>query len=275
LPSNPRPAREGRGRDARRPRTDPRIAARRIEVKRTEGRKRLRRLLVGMAALAAIAAAGLSTRTPLLDVDHVRITGAERVPADELAAIANDAGVARGEPLVQVDSGDVEDALEALPGIASADVQRRWPGTVAIHVVERAPVASITTPGGVAVVAADGVVLDVLPAAPVWAVALDGVSVDPEPGARVDAPELLEVAAALPPALAAEVVAVATAGPELQLRLRDPEGAVARLGDVDELDDKLVAVATALDQIELACLLTIDARVPSAPAVTRVPGCGS
>jgi hypothetical protein len=51
-------------------------------------------------------------------------------------------------------------------------------------------------------------------------------------------------------------------------------GGVARLGPTTALGSKLVAVATVLGQVDLSCLATIDARVPSAPVVTRQPGCG-
>jgi len=45
-----------------------------------------------------------------------------------------------------------------VPAVATAVVSRSWPHTITVTVVERAPVASATTPGGVQLVDAAGVV---------------------------------------------------------------------------------------------------------------------
>ena len=61
------------------PPIDPRLRARRIEVRRVEGRRRLQRL-VDMGLLAMVVAAFLGALwTPLLDVDEVRVEGAGAV----------------------------------------------------------------------------------------------------------------------------------------------------------------------------------------------------
>lgn len=255
------------------PRTDPRILARRIAVRRSEGRRRLRRLLWFGAGLAAVAAAVGATRTPLLDVDHVEVTGARRIGIDEVLGAATVAGAELGAPLTDVDEGAVERALEALPPIADASVHRSWPGTIDVEIVERTPVAAYTEDGATAVLAADGVVIEVVAAPPAGLPVLAGTDVDLEPGAVVDAPDLLAVAAALPPQVAGSVTAVAADGDEVELVLGD--GGVARLGPAVEIGAKLVAVATVLEQVDLDCLATVDVRVPSAPAVTRTPGCSS
>jgi cell division protein FtsQ len=269
----PRPARPPR---PDRPAADPRILARRVEVLRSEGRRRLRRLLWGLGALALVGAAAASTQTALLDVDHVRVDGAARVPIAEVLDAAAGAGAATGAALVDVDEGDVARAVESLPGVADATVRRDWPGTVELTVVERVPVAAVTGAGGAAVVAADGVVVDTVAAAPAGLPVLATAAERLERGAVVDAPDLLAVAAALPPELAGRVAAVAPGGAgagEVELRLVD--GGVARLGPPADLGPKLVAVATVLDQVDLACLATLDVRVPSAPAVTRSAACAA
>jgi hypothetical protein len=102
---------------------------------------------------------------------------------------------------------------------------------------------------------------------------LAGAEVDLEPGAVADAPELLAVAAALPTAVAAAVATVAAVDGEVELVLA--EGGIARLGQAVEIGAKLVAVATVLEQVDRTCLAIVDVRVPSAPAVTRTPGCSS
>lgn len=265
----------GDARSMRQRGTDPRIQARRIAVRRSEGRRRLRRLLWVGVVLTVVAAAAGSTRTALLDVDHVRVEGARLVGVDDVLEAAAAAGAGRGDPLADLDLGAVERAVASLPAVAEVRVERRWPGTVVLAVVERQPVASVAAgEGATAVVAADGVVVDVLDAAPSGLPVLEVAGGTLEPGRVLDAPALLAVAAAMPAEVAAAVAAVAPADDgAVELRLAD--GGRARLGPPEELGAKLVAVATVLEQVELACLAVLDVRVPSAPAVTRRPGCPS
>lgn len=267
-PARPQPTRRPKPEPAVRP--DPRIAARRIAVKRDAGRRRLRRLAVVGAVAAVVAAAVLATRSPLLDVDRVEVRGAERIAVGDVREVAATAGAAPGEPLTSVDEAAVERALEALPDVAAAEVRRDWPGTVAVEVTERLPIAAVAAGNRTAVVAADGVVVEVVATPPSTLPLLEGADADAEPGAVVDEDDLLDVAAALPPALAGRVESIAKAGKDVELHLAD--GHVARLGPTDGLPDKLVAVLTVLDQVDLPCGATIDVRVPSAPAVTD--GCG-
>jgi cell division protein FtsQ len=254
---------------------DPRILARRIAVRRDEGRKRLRRLVWFLGAVVVVAAAAGATRTRLLDVDRVEISGTARVPGSVIRGAAAEGGATLGAALVDLDTAGVERAIEALPGVADARVSRHWPGTIEVTVIERVPVAAVAAGDRTAVVAADGVVTAVIPSLPATIPTLEVAEVDAQPGAVVDEPDLLAVAAALPEAAAARVAAVAP-GPEpgeVLLALRD--GGVVRLGPAADLGDKLVAVVTVLEQVDLTCLATLDVRVPSAPAVTRDPGCAS
>ena len=254
-----------------RTRPDPRILARRIAVRRDEGRKRLRRLVACAAGLGAIGLGAAATRTHLLDVDEVTVDGAERVPLDAVLDAVTAAGAELGTPLVDIDEGAVTAAVEQLPAVAAADVDRRWPGGLVVRITERIPVAVVPAASGVALVAADGVVVDVLSSPPADLPLLSGLPDDLEPGAVVDAPDLLAVAAALPPGITASVADIVASDDGVELRLGD--GGTARLGPPAELGPKLVAVATVLEQVDLTCLAVLDVRVPSAPAITKVPGC--
>jgi hypothetical protein len=51
------------------------------------------------------------------------------------------------------------------------------------------------------------------------------------------------------------------------------EGGEIRFGSTDELDLKITAVKTVLADVELACLETLDIRVPGSPALTRNQRC--
>jgi hypothetical protein len=106
-------------------------------------------------------------------------------------------------------------------------------------------------------------------------VALDGVAAPASAGERVDAPDLLTVAALLPEEVREHVAAVGAGASDGEVDLRLVGGGIARLGPTAGLGSKLVAVATVLEQVDLTCLATIDARVPSAPSVTRAAGCSS
>ena len=141
---------------------DPRFRERLIEVRRVEGRRRLRVLLI-LAGFLAVALLGWGfTRSPLLDVDHVHVTGTvHTAPAD----IATASGVHTGMAMFDVDIGDAAARVRAVPWILRVHVERQWPSTVSITVVERAPVAAVPAKAGVAVVDRTGRVLAIGPTA--------------------------------------------------------------------------------------------------------------
>jgi cell division protein FtsQ len=258
------------------PGIDPRMSARRQAVRLEEDRRRIRRALwlvgvVGVAVLVAVA-----TRTPLLDVDQVEVAGAERITTADVDAVLAGAGLHAGDPLLEVDLGQARLALEALPGVVEADVQRRWPGTIVVDLVERTPVAAVAVAGGTALVGADGIVVAV--ADPASLAGLTGVvpvagPADLAAGDRYDAAGLLAVAAAVPDVLRPLIAGIGPGEGEGAVELALVDGGVIRLGAADQLATKLVAAATVLTQVDTACLATVDVRVPSAPAVTREPGC--
>jgi cell division protein FtsQ len=256
--------------DARRPpriAVDPRISARRVAVRRAEGQRRLRRLAwIGGAAAVLLAGLGV-TRTPVLDLDHVEVAGTDDpAVADALAA----AGIRPGRALVDLDLAAGRAAVEALPWVAGVEVRRRWPGTVEVDVTVRPPVASVPVTGGTALVAADGVVVAVVPS-PSPLVVVEG---PPTLGAgdRVEDRDLLAVAAALPEAVRAQVAAVGRGDAGVELRLA--AGGAVRLGDAEDLEGKLGAAATVLSQVDLSCVAVIDVRVPAVSTVTRQgPSC--
>jgi len=251
-----------------RPPIDPRIRQRRIAVRREEGRRRLR-LLVGIGSVTALLVGGWgATRSPLLDVDGIAVQGASHTSRDELAAAS---GIRFGQPMVDVDERGAVRALTALPWVRTASVERRWPDSVVIVVVERDPVAAAPAPGGWALVDATGQVLALVPSAPSNLLALDGIPPAGPPGSALAGPaaDLLAVAAAVPPDLRARISAV-QAGPEggVELRLQ-PEGTV-RLGPAQQLEEKFRAARTVLGQVDTEALATLDVRIPESPILTRL-----
>lgn len=252
------------------PPIDPRIRERRVAVRREEGRRRLR-VVVGTAILAAIVGAAVAiTRSPLLDLDRVEISGATHTSA---ADIARAGSLRTGTLLVDLDPDASARAIRTLPWVADAEVVRRWPGSVVVTVVERAPAAAVAIDGGWALVAVDGHVLSHQPEQPSGVLVVAGVAAPGAPG-TVLPPEsraAVEVAAALAPAVRDRVAVIeATPAGEVDLLLAAPKARV-RLGTTDRLDAKLLAVETVLTKVSTVRLTTIDVRAPETPVLTRDP----
>lgn len=245
---------------------DPRIRQRRIDVRREEGRRRLR-FLVGTVAVLFVAGAGAAaTRSPLLDIDHVHVTGA--VHTSDAAAVR--AGrVDRGRLMIEVDTGSAARRIERLRWVASARVTREWPSTVRVEIVERTAVAAIAIADGAwAPVDRHGRVLDVMPERPALP-ALAGIpplAADAVTAPRASRPTL-SVIAAMPRGLAQHVAFAAATPGGLELTLHG--GGVVRLGTATEVPAKLAAAAALFERVDPGGVATVDVRVPDAPVLTR------
>jgi cell division protein FtsQ len=256
---------------ARPPAIDPRLRARRIEVQRDVGRRRLQRLVdVGLLAVVA-AGFAVALRSPLLDVDAVEVQGAERTGA---ATVMEQAGLATGDQLMDVDLRAAGERVAALPWVDEVQLHRGLDGTVSVAVTERIPVALVGTGDGAVLVDAEGRALargSQLPdvAAEVVRFDLPGVAV--APGDRLPA----ETSDAL--ALAARLAATPGLGMELLLddevvgRLES--GIEVRFGAATRVDAKVRSLRTVLDQVDLTCAAVIDVRAPGSPVLTREEGC--
>ena len=251
---------------------DPRIRARRIEVQRTEGRRRLQRLAIAGSAVAFVASLLWLTTTPLLDVDSIRVDGANHTgEAAVLAAI----DIHRGDALLTTDISGASARLTRLPWVATAKVRRSWPGTVAITVVERTPVAAIAARrGGWVLVDAGGRQLATTTEPALELVRVAGRALAPAPGVLAGPAYdgALELAATIPKSLHSVVQSVwPKPDGSLSAIVVLPGGATAtaRLGTATQLESKLVALASVLERADLANVHVIDLRVPGAPALTR------
>jgi cell division protein FtsQ len=247
---------------------DPRIRQRRIEVRREEGRRRLRIFLVLGGAVALAASGWLVTRSPLLDVDRVEVRGARHTPAAEVLRAA---GVDRGDPMVDLREQAVAARVARLPWVGRAEVRQRWPGTVVVTVRERRPLTAVPAPDGAwALVDGRGRVLAWMAEPPADLLRVLGLPPPPRPGGSLDgaARGALQVARAFPDELRERVttITVVTNG-TLELGLT-PRG-VARFGPVTQVGEKLVSLATVLRRVDQTRLAVVDVRVPSAPTVTR------
>lgn len=249
---------------------DPRFRRRRVEVRREEGRRRLR-VLIGITAVAAVALGGwAATGSPLLDLDRAVVEGAAHTAPDDVRFAA---GLRKGEPLVDVDTNAARRGVEHLPWVDRATVVRRWPGEVRITVVEREPVAMTPTDGNrMALVDRTGRVLDTVDAPVARLPLLTDLPPAGPPGSTLGRDDVaaLAVAVALPAELRARTVGIAPTGgdqQEVEIRL-SPEGSV-RLGPPVDLDRKFDAIRAVLAQVDLSNLAVLDVRRPDSPVLTR------
>ena len=252
------------------PGVDPRIAARRDEVAQARW-LRLRRRLLGVAVvLAVVLGAGGLTRSALLDVDEVTVSGAVRSDPGSLVAAA---GIPPGTPLVGLDLDRSLAGVRSEPWVLDASIDRTWSGTVSIAVVERTPVATVNAgAGGWLLVDGDRRIV-ATSAAPPDLPLVDGVGsgavgdeLDPSAQGAID------VARALTPGVRSRVAVVRVAGPDaIELALQ-PTGSV-RFGPATELDTRMRTLQTVFARVDLVCLETIDLQVPDNAVLTRVPAC--
>lgn len=159
-------------------------------------------LVVGPLLLVGIGLGGrlLLYDAGLADVENVSVTGLTTVSDSEVrAAVAIVAGV----PLADVDTAAAAARVARLPAVASVQVSRQWPHTVVVEVTERMPVATVATPGGLALVDGSGVVYAGLP--PPRLPRLSFGAVGPEDPSTMAA---LAALAALPDDLLAQVLTV-------------------------------------------------------------------
>ncbi|KAB8188287.1 FtsQ-type POTRA domain-containing protein [Nonomuraea phyllanthi] len=119
--------------------------------------------LVLLTAGVVGSAAWLVFFSPVLGVRSIEIVGNLTVPSEH---IKQQAGVAELHPLATVNLADVESRVLGIRQLATAKVDRVWPGTLKIEVVEREPVAAIPAGGKFAIVDKQGVVIEIKPAAP-------------------------------------------------------------------------------------------------------------
>ena len=267
---------------------DPRMRARRIAVLRAQGRRRLHILAVAAGMVLAAAAAWGVSRTPLMDVDRIAVSGAD--PASE-AEVLERSSLSTGLPMLYLDVDEAERSVASLPWVRSARVWRDWPGTVHIAVEPRVPAASVPAAGGrSALIDAFGYVIAFQPAAnsgdgaagaarvaggsgpvgvPHVSVPFSGRLGDIHTAA--DGP--LAVVAAMPEDLRAWVRTV-TYDPGLgSIGLELAGGASVTLGEPTLIDDKISAVRALLASTDLDCITGIDVTMPDIATVTRHQPC--
>jgi cell division protein FtsQ len=251
---------------------DPRIRARRIQVQRGVGRRRLQRLVDVGLVLAVAAGFALALRSPLLDVDEVTVRGAAHTSTE---AAIEQAGVAPGDQLMDVDLTAVGERVAVLPWVKTVVVHRGLDGRLELELTERTPVAVIGEGPAAVLVDDEGRVL---------------ARAEDEPDLAVGLVRVASDAAGLVPGQAApaglhDALTLATrldGVPGLAVQLGEDgalvgvlaeSGIEVRFGPATRLDAKVRDLQTVLDQVDLTCADVIDVGSPGNPVLTREEGC--
>jgi cell division protein FtsQ len=267
---------EGPRRRARREREERRAAQARataIEEARREAKRRVtgtvstkklgRGTVRGLkalmwSALISVIVVGLGLLlyfTPIMSARDIVVVGLGAVPQEEvISAVA----VPPGTPLLQVNTDAVAERVAAIRRVASVRVQREYPSTLRVTVVERVPVVVKDYPDGPHLFDRDGVDFAVGPPPP-GVPYLDTKNPGPD-----DAPTraALQVMTSLRPEVAAQVARVdapSVAGITLQLT----DGRQVVWGTTDRTEEKALKLGALLTQPGK----TYDVSSPDLPTV--------
>lgn len=253
---------------------DPRIRARRIEVQRGAGRRRLQRLLDVALVLTVAGGFAVAVRTPLLDVDEVLVTGTAHTPAE---LVKERSGINPGDQLIDLDLRAAGERIAALPWVDEVRLHRKLDGQVAVAITERVAVGVVGEGATAVLIDGQGRALALSSTAPELAtslVHLGGAAIALVPGEVLGG----DVEGML--ALSARLVAAGVAtdllleeGADGVVTGRFSSGVVVQFGPADLLDAKVRSLVTVLDQVDLTCAAAIDVRSPGSPVLTRKEGC--
>jgi cell division protein FtsQ len=178
--------------------------------------------------------------TPIMAARNVVITGLGAVTQDEVVAAA---AVKQGTPLLQINTDDVAERVATIRRVGSARVQREYPSTLRITVVERLPIVVKDYPDGPHLFDRDGVDFATAPPPP----NLPYLEAD-NPGPS-DAPTkaALAVMTALRPEVAGQVARV-SAPSVAAITLTLVDGREVVWGTTDRTEEKAQKLAALLTQ---------------------------
>lgn len=228
------------------------------ETKRL-GRRAVRGLKVLMwSALVSVVVVGLGLLlyfTPIMSARNIVVVGVGAVTQEEVVAAA---AVQSGTPLLQVDTDAVAERVAAIRRVASARVQRQYPSTLRVTVIERVPVVVKDFPDGPHLFDKDGVDFATAPP-PAGVPYLDADNPGPS-----DAPTkaALQVMTALRPEVAGQVGRVA-APSVAAITLTLTDGRVVVWGTTDRTEEKALKLGALLTQPGQ----TYDVSSPDLPTV--------
>jgi cell division protein FtsQ len=178
--------------------------------------------------------------TPLMSARSLVVTGTGVVTREEVVAAAK---VTLGTPLLQIDTDEVADRVAGIARVASARVQREYPSTLRITIVERVPIVVKDYPDGPHLFDKDGVDFATAPPPP----GLAYIDVD-HPGPN-DPPTraALQVMTSLSPDVVGQVSRIA-APSVASITLTLTDGRTVVWGTTDRTDEKAEKLGALLTQ---------------------------
>jgi cell division protein FtsQ len=178
--------------------------------------------------------------TPIMSARNMVITGLGAVPQEEVVAAA---AVKPGTPLLQVNTDAVAERIATIRRVASVRVQREYPSSLRITVVERVPVVVKDYPDGPHLFDRDGVDFATAPPPPTLPY-LDADNPGPsDPPTKA----ALQVMTALPPEVAGQIGRIA-APSVASITLTLTDGRVVVWGTTDRTGEKALKLAALLTQ---------------------------
>ena len=178
--------------------------------------------------------------TPIMAARNVVITGLGAVTQEEVIAAA---AVKQGTPLLQVNTDDVAERVATIRRVATARVQREYPSTLRITVVERVPIVVKDYPDGPHLFDRDGVDFATAPPPPNLPY-LEADNPGPsDPSTRA----ALEVMTALRPEVAGQVARV-SAPSVAAVTLTLVDGREVVWGTTERTEEKAQKLAALLTQ---------------------------
>lgn len=195
----------------------------------------------GAALALLVALVVVAVATPVLSVRTVEISGTRGATA---AAVRDLADVPLGAPLARLDTAAIAERVRTLPQLASVTVDRSWPSTVRLVVIERVPLALADVDGTQWLIDAEGVLYAQVTAAPAGVPRLEVDSPGPRDAATRGALQVLQV---LPGDILARVAAItATSADGVTLRLVG--GRTIVWGNVEDSPRKAEILAAVFDR---------------------------
>ena len=226
---------------------EPKLRERRDAVRKAHGRRRLRWVALAVFVVLVVVAGLAVLGSSWFSIKEVDVGGAV-YSRDELAPIIADI---EGTPVLRLDTGGYEDRIREIPWVEDVRVTTHFPDRAKIEVRERVPVATFAGGDGrFRVIDREGRVLDMVDGQPADFLFVRSDE-PPNTGLSDYAPPgfvgAASIATAFTPSVAplVEVVEVANDGSDLRLALTG--GTEVRLGDTQNLADKLVRLETVID----------------------------
>lgn len=242
--------------------------SKRNERERRRQAIRLRRGGVGALALVLV---GLIVwgcvavyNAPIFTIDRVVITGNDRLTRDQVLKLA---AIPSETTLVKVPTGAIEQRLATSPWVKSAKLDRDFPHTLGIELVERVPSVVVDQGGANLWLASrDGYWLDKRSAEDTGLVQVNGLAkIAVRPGARIASPEVrnaVKVVEGLSRELRAQIVSIAAPTVE-KTALRTADDVEIFVGEATEVAKKDRIAREILKQHPGA--VYINVRVPDDP----------